>query len=214
MSRSTRVFRLLVCFLAVALVVGGQVAHAAQSSLACGSLENAYGPFDYTNPSHRENKLHIVEKFHFTQAVETLKRGSTGSLAHDLDYTLRAFPNHHRALYAMLRYQLKHDGPAGAGYTMECYFDRALRLAPQDGKVYILYGLYLHRKGDYEGALEKYKQAEALVPESEDLHYNLGLLYIDTGKYDLAKEQADIVYARNYPLPGLKNKLKRLGYYK
>ncbi len=184
------------------------------AALACGKLENAYGPFDYTNPSDREKKLPIVEKFHFTQSVETLARGNTGSLVHDLDYTLRAFPNHHRALYAMLRYQLKNKGPAGAGYTMECYFDRALRLTPKDGEIYVLYGIYLHRKGDYKGALEKYKKAAELLPDSGDLHYNLGLLYIDTKKYKLAKQEADKAYASHYPLPGLKIKLRRLGFYK
>ncbi len=207
--------RSVYCALAMAFKTGAAIAAQQPSaSLACGSLENAYGPFDYTNASHRENKLSIVEQYHFTPEVETLKSGSTGSVAHDLDYTLRAFPNHHRALYAMLRYQLKRGGQGGAGYSMECYFDRALRQSPGDGQVYILHGIFLHKKGAYEAALEKYRKAEQLLPDSEDVHYNLGLLYVDTKKYELARQEAEIVYSRNYPLPGLRNKLKRLGYYK
>jgi len=126
--------------MAVSLLASGLSTAIAQSAstMACGKLENAYGPFDYTNPSDREKKLPIVEKFHFTPSVETLVHGNSSTVAKDLDYTLRAFPNHHRALYAMLRYQLKNKGPAGARYTIECYFDRALRLAPKDGEVYVL----------------------------------------------------------------------------
>ena len=67
----------------------------------CGVLENAYGPFDYRT-AEREAKV-LVEERHFPAVVETLTAGSTGSLAADIDYTLRVFPNHPRALMAMTR---------------------------------------------------------------------------------------------------------------
>src|SRR5882672_10328606 len=64
----------------------------------CGALPNAYGPFDYRI---EHDKLAIVEAYHFTSQVELLIRGQSGALGADLDYTLRAAPNHHRALVAM-----------------------------------------------------------------------------------------------------------------
>jgi hypothetical protein len=78
----------------------------------CGSLENGYGPFDYrkTDAARRS----IVEKFHFTSKVETLRGGSTASTpGGDLAYTLRAFPNHPSALMATIRFaeQTKRNPP-------------------------------------------------------------------------------------------------------
>lgn len=81
---------------------------------ACGSLENAYGPFDYTNPDDFKNKLPLVEIAHFTPKVEGLMGGKSGYLWGDLDYTLRAFPNHHRALYAFVRYEIREREKARA----------------------------------------------------------------------------------------------------
>ena len=54
---------------------------------ACGSLDNGYGPFDYRSTDRA--KIEVVEKFHFTPKVETLKGGSTASTpGGDLAYTL------------------------------------------------------------------------------------------------------------------------------
>lgn len=186
----------------------------AQGAAVCGDLKNAYGPFDYTNPKHFSEKLQIVETAHFTFKVEALRvGGETGSLVKDLGYTLRAFPNHHRALYAMSRYQLQKKGKGGARYSMECYFDRAMRMNSTDGKVRLLFGLHLHKLKMFEDALAYYKEALLLVPESDsaDLHYNMGLLYTDLGQYDEALEHARIAYARNHPLPGLQNRLQKRG---
>jgi len=182
----------------------------------CGSLKNPYGPFDYTNPTDFTEKLGIVENRHFTFDVEALKKGgSTGSLARDLDYTLRAFPNHHRALYAMARYQLLAKGKGDARYTIECYFDRAIRLNQDDGVVWMLHGIYLHKKHDYKEALDKYERALELIPRDEtaDLHYNMGLLFVDMKQYARANEHAQLAYELKYPLPGLRNRLKKLGYW-
>lgn len=72
----------------------------------CQGKGQGYGPFDYTSPTDRKH-LGIVEHYHFTSDVEHLRKGASGSIALDLDYTLRAFPNHHRALNAMMTFQLQ-----------------------------------------------------------------------------------------------------------
>lgn len=180
----------------------------------CGDLNNAYGPFDYTNPVHKRDKLPIVETHHFNTDVENLVRGQSGSVIGDLDYTLRAFPNHHRALYAVARYQLR-VGRIGKPFrSAECYFDRAIRFKPNDGVVYMLYGIYLHRKGDLKQALEQYNHALALMPKSAEAHYNLGLLNVDLKDYQAARANALRADELGYPLPGLKNKLRKLGVWK
>ena len=110
------------------------VANTVPSECGGPGVANAYGPFDYTNPTHFRENLPIVETYHFTMEVETLQAGATGTHpGGDLDYTLRAFPNHHRALYAMGRYQLMHEDMViapEARWTADCYFQRAIAFRP------------------------------------------------------------------------------------
>ena len=49
-------------------------------------------------------------------------------------YTLNVFPNHHRALMALIKLAKKEktNRPRDMGYTVECRFDRAERFAPND----------------------------------------------------------------------------------
>ena len=181
----------------------------AQKVPGCGSLENHYGPFDYTNAEHIRERLPIVERFHFTEKVEFLRAGESSTLVGDLDYTLRTFPNHHKALYSMLQYRLKHPRqPSEEFFSADCYFKRALAFKPDDGIVWMLYGIYNHKKNNYSAALEKYKTAEKILKGSSDLFYNMGLLYFDMGNIELARKYANLAYGRGYPLPALRKKLE------
>ena len=100
---------------------------------ACGNpFVNAYGPYDYR--TNQGPQLKIVEDYHFTPEVEGLIRGVSGALAGEIDYTLRAFPNHHRALAAMMNLsaKMKSNTLKGANWTVECYFTRALAFRNDD----------------------------------------------------------------------------------
>lgn len=178
----------------------------------CGELANHYGPYDYTNPEHFRTKLGIVQGAHFTPDVEALIRGVTGDIENDIDYTLRTFPNHHRALYSVAKLQLR-SGYRRIGHylTADCYFDRAMRFKPDDGIVRMIYGIYLHKKGRYEDALQRYKEALDLAPEEVELHYNIGLVYADLKRFKDAVPHAQKAYEAGYPLPGLRQRLKNAG---
>ena len=91
----------------------------------CGPIQNAYGPYDYRSD---KDKLKIVEQVHLTPEVINLVKGSSSTIGSDLDYTLRAFPNHHVALNAMIRLGEKQKAakPIGANYGVECYLQRAI----------------------------------------------------------------------------------------
>lgn len=193
----------------------------------CGELDNAYGPFDYTNPEHFREKLPIVERFHFTPNVENLisEQRSSNFIISNLDYTLRAFPNHRRALLAVSKYerqqlrksrdnkQIYQPEKTTRGWpnTAECYFDRAIRWRPNDPAVRLIYGIHLHLTGKLQQAIEQYKIAEKMQPNVADLQYNLGLLYFDMKQYALAKQHARKAYQLGYPLPGLRKKLASVG---
>jgi tetratricopeptide (TPR) repeat protein len=200
---------------ASALVLAPAAAHS-----MCGAPfeQNAFKrPIDYTNPADREFVTIWVEPFHFTREVEALVRGKSSDIVGDLSYTLRQIPNHHRALNSMMRWQLEHKLPADAPerliYPMECYFERALAMGTNDPAIYVLQGIFFHRSKQYQDSLRSYDRALAINPNLAELHYNLGLLLIDMKDYAKAREHAERAYELGYPMPGLRNKLQRLGYW-
>jgi tetratricopeptide (TPR) repeat protein len=174
----------------------------------CGDLRNAYGPYDYrTIPA---TPLSLVEAGHYTPNVEHLIKGQSGYLGADLDYTLRAIPNHHRAIVSManLFFRDKKDPPKGARYTVDCWFDRAMRFAPDDPKIRTAHGYYLSRKAKYQEAVAEFRYALELGADDGNTHYNLGLAHFNLKQYDEALKEAKLADERGFPLQGLKNKLK------
>lgn len=193
----------------------------ARDNVNCGikvgaPLTNAYGPWDFTNPEH-QIKLPIVLTAHFTDEVESLVKGTTNTTPHaDIDYTLRAIPNYHRALYAVAKLELSDRKNLKKGqnletkhYTADCYFRRAIYFQPKDGVSYMLYALYLHKLGRLEDAAQKYEVALQLEKNNAELHYNAGLLYLDMGRISLAKEHASVAKSLGYPMMGLHKKLEK-----
>ena len=202
----------------------------------CGNPNDSggVGPYDW-NDSGLAYDIWMVEKAHFTPFIEELAiYGSTvrkptqaserykgrQSVAGNLDYTLRAIPNQARALYAMGAWQLRLRQESFSDYqnkkdswrfrSAECYFDRALQFRPNDANVHLAHGIFLYNKGDKQAALSQYLRAVELAPDAPEAHYNLGLLYVELGNYQLAREHADKAYELNYPLTGLRDKLARL----
>jgi hypothetical protein len=190
---------------ALALLSGRAVAQ------ACGGLENHYGPYDYR--TERDNHLHIVEKFHFSPAVEALIHGDSGYIGADLDYVLMTSPNHHRALLATVRYgeRLKTNQPPAMKYTIECYFDRAVRFQPDDTVVREMYARYLGKGGHVKEAKEQLAVAASYAKDNAISHYNIGLIYFDLKDYDHALAQAQLASAGGYPRPELRDMLKSVG---
>jgi tetratricopeptide (TPR) repeat protein len=180
------------------------------ASNICGGLSNGYGPFDYRKAStdYVEN-LRLVEHAHFTEEIEQGIRGNSSTIGGDLDYALRAFPNHTRALAAMGRQAIKTKVLTlpGAKWPAECYFDRAIRFAPDDGAVRASYGSFLFAKGNVAGALKMFAHAVELEPENASINYNLALAHFKTRNFEQANLYAQRAYALGFPLPGMKNLL-------
>lgn len=176
----------------------------------CGSLANGYGPFDYRTD---KQQLVVVETHHFSLAVEQLIRGMTGTIGSDLDYTLRASPNHHRALSALSRYgeREKSDFIRGAQYTVECYFVRALNFRPDDPTVRMLYAIYLKGRNRLPDAIKQLAYTETLADNSGFTVFNLGMVYLDLGEYDAALRQAHKAMALGFTRPELKERLVAAG---
>lgn len=176
----------------------------------CGSLRNGYGPYDYRTD---RQQLVVVETYHFSPSVEQLIRGMTGSLGSDLDYTLRASPNHHRALSALSRYgeKEKTDLVRGAQYTVECYFIRAVNFRPDDPTVRMLFAIYLKGQNRVVDAAKQLAYTETLAENNGFTLFNLGLVYLDLGDHDAALRQAHKAMALGFTRPELKARLVAAG---
>ncbi len=188
-------------------------AQAQEPVSACGSLQNGYGPFDYLT---QKEKLPIVEQYHFTPEVEMLVRGRTStSIGADLHYTLMAFPNHHRALQAMVRLgaRLHTPQPVGAAFSVECYFDRALRFRVHDTTARLLFANYLFQNQRNKEALGQMEVASADAGDNPFTHYNMGLMYLEHQTFEQARAHAHKAYELGFTQPDLREQLERLGYW-
>ncbi len=172
---------------------------------------NAYGPFDYRTAT--PDQKNIVETNHFTPAVEALRAGKTAAVGSDIDYTLRAFPNHPRALMAMVRLgqQEKTDQPRGARYTVQCYLARGMEFRPDDMNVVQVRGIWLSMQNRYADAIRDFEKVIEEQPNNANAHYNLGLAYFATKDYDRARAEAKTAFDLKFPLEGLKHKLQAVG---
>lgn len=184
----------------------------AEDVSVCGPLENpAYGPLDYRTATQLQRNL--VEHAHFTDEQFTLRKGKTGALGWDIGYTLRAYPNHPRALLAMQRLVEKEKkNPANdAIYTIECYYERALRFQRDDHVIRMFYVNFLIGKGQSETATE---QLDYVLQTREDdpyTQFNAGMLFFDMKNYDRALQQAHKAMAMGFAKPELRDRLVAVG---
>ncbi|MDO9165337.1 MAG: ABC transporter permease [Rhodoferax sp.] len=179
----------------------------------CGPLRppNQYGPWDYRTD---RDKLPIVLGAHFTPAVEALIRGNTTvTPGTDIAYTLRAIPNNHRALIAMVRLgeRDKTIQPVGSTYTIDCWFERAILFRPDDSIVRMIYSTYLNSKGRAPEANTQLEIATTYAKDSGFTHYNIGLHYFDMKNYDKALIQAHKALSLGFTQTALRDQLQSVG---
>ena len=73
---------------------------------------------------------------------------------------------------------------------------------------------YLMRQGNTKDAEPLLTKALQLDPESINAHYNLGLLYAQTKRLELANRHAQKAYSMGHPSPGLRKRLEAEGAWK
>lgn len=208
-SRINRLSFLLVG-LALTLSISG-VATAQPSSSGCGPISDG---IDYRTA--KKDELNMVESFHFTPSVENLISGNTSTIGADLDYTLRHFPNHHRALMAMMRLgeKLKTAQPPGARYSVECWFERALRFRPDDSTARMIYATFLAKNGREPETTKQLELTATTAGDNAFTHYNIGLIYFDIKNYGQALIQAHKAYGLGFVQPALRDQLRSVGKWK
>ena len=177
-----------------------------------------YGPYDYTNPQHVRDYLPVVELYHFNTNIENLRSSiDQNAIAGHIMYVIRSFPNHHRALISATRIWERDGSPAhpprgiGRTQTPDFLYKRAIDFAPADGTVRLLYGIYLVDTNRKNEAISLFDQAAELAPDTADINYNLGLMYLRVGESQKADFHASRAYEQGHPLPGLRKKMISAG---
>lgn len=154
-----------------------------------------------------------MEPYHFTPVVEALIRGKTTSIGGDINYILRAFPNHPRALIALARWAKRNmsEQTHGMEWPIECYFERATRFAPDDIVVRGLYAQWLGQAGRRGDAERQLTTALSLAKDDPISNYSIGLLYFELGAFEQALAQAHRSQELGWTKPELADKLKQAG---
>lgn len=184
----------------------------AQSTQGCDLAHpGGAGPFDYRN---QRSFLPVVERRHFTAAVESLKRGeSTTHPGPDIDYTLVKYPNHHRALLSLTRLgeKLKADRDPLMPHSISCYFERALAFRADDVLVRMIYAMHLSRIGQQNAAGFQLQLASKDAGDNGVSHHNIGMVYFDLGLHDEALASAHRAIQHGVDLPQLRKRLTEVG---
>lgn len=90
--------------------------------------------------------------------------------------------------------------------------ESAVRERPDSLKLYGGLALEYRDQGNLPKAKEVLLKADRLSGgKSAEIEYNLGLINLELGQSDEAARNAVRAYKLGYPLPGLKNKLRRIG---
>lgn len=195
----------------------------AVSPAECGRLENSVGPIDYRKARYMGPRgevstalLRDVEVNHFRPEIEALARRSTAYFGDDLDYVLRVFPNHHRALLTMQRLGEveKTDKPRGSIYSVECYFERALRFAADDHIARGLYANYLMLAGRRDQAAQQLDRALLDAKGNAVALRNIGILFTLNGNLDKALAQARAAEELGGDISALRTMLEAKGAWK
>ncbi|NDP41166.1 MAG: tetratricopeptide repeat protein [Aromatoleum sp.] len=152
-----------------------------------------------------------VDKYH----LEGCSRGTVTrqyeSAVGDCAFILRYFPNHPKALLSLADNCLAWKNPR---CNPDPFFEQAVAVNPKAAGTYVAKGIYLERAQRVDEAVASLEQAIVLDPDSMNAHYNLGLAYMDAKKYERANEHAQRAYALGAPVPGLRERLKKVGYWK
>lgn len=92
------------------------------------------------------------------------------------------------------------------------FLELAMNHQPTASTPYALAAIICRDNGDLEKGLEILLRGNAATDsKSAELHYFLGLFYVDTNDLDKAVDHAEQAYQLGYPLPGLASKLRRRG---
>ena len=160
---------------------------------------------------------------HHCAGLSYLQRAKSARTADERKFALRQAMEESRFTYARVKPDLPiyaeiatHMGSiartSGDQELALQYYGVAMTTHPQFPGGYEGTALVLQDQHKNDAALEVLLQGnEATGGDSPEIHYFLGLAYLNLKDLDLASEHARRAYDLGYPLPGLRNKLAAAG---
>jgi tetratricopeptide (TPR) repeat protein len=132
----------------------------------------------------------------------------------ETSYTVARVPNSSILLPQMYSWLAEASRGLGRDDRAIDYLERAVSARPEDPQSYVLLGLLYRRLGDFSKAKATFlRGVTATDGGSPELNYNFGLVLLQMKDYPAALERAKLAYDAGFPLPGLRNKLRALGYW-
>ncbi len=92
------------------------------------------------------------------------------------------------------------------------FLELAIKHQPSITTPYALAAIICREAGDIDRGLKFLERGNSATDgKSAEIHYFLGLFYVDLDDLDAAVAHAELAYELGYPLPGLASKLRRHG---
>jgi tetratricopeptide (TPR) repeat protein len=171
----------------------------------------------YSSDPEDRALLKTVHLNHLQPGISKMQKGEgggakniTGALA-DFEFILRYFPNDPEALNLASELCTRYKAQK---CPTDLWFQNAIARNPDAAMTYVVFGIHLQRVGRPDLAVASLRKAISLQPDSVNAHYNLGLAYFELKDYDQANREAQQSYALGAQLPGLKDKLVKVGKWK
>lgn len=182
----------------------------------CGRWVGFYGPYDYRAASTVMRRR--VESYHLDDYLPRflawpVSRPFDDTIAANMAYTLRAFPNHPVGLTVMEQVgrRLKSETFKGSEVPVECWFVRALMTVPDDPMVRAQYGVYLAYRGRKDEARRELELGDRGLCASPPMQYQIGMARVEIGDHAAAQKNALRAAKLGYPLTNLRERIERAG---
>jgi tetratricopeptide (TPR) repeat protein len=190
----------------------GPVALAAWFALAA-PVDAQEGNRDYYSARHSRDDAQLlknVEQYHLQPAYRALHERDWRRAKGEIEFILRHYPNHPQALAFisdLCDTKWKHVTCDSKGWFERAF---AVRSSPH-AQTFVVYGIHLHRLQKLDDAIQAYKKGLELDPRAANGHYNLALAYFDVRDYTAANAHGQAAYSLGMQLPGIKDRLSRVG---
>ena len=141
---------------------------------------------DYFSKDRDEHLLSTVEAYHLTSSFPDLyKAKEYGYAIGDMQFILRYFPNHPKALLLLCHVARLLKRP----FLPIPYFNKAISLYPQYAITHIQYGEYLIRVDQIDIGIQQLNIGIRLDPKSGIAHALLAEAYNKKGNTELSKQE-------------------------
>jgi predicted Zn-dependent protease len=157
--------------------------------------------FHAANDRNVKQQLNNAEHFHLNKSVlENIATGKYKYALGDINFTLKYFPNHPRALQLLTTIAVLSKNRA----LPIPYFEKAIRLYPSHAITHAQYGNYLVVIGDLENGIQKLNHAVYMDPKLTAGHVWLAQAHGKKGDVQAAREARERAKELGYSgsLPG------------